>query len=433
MTGLWTACPETSEDQGVVLNRVGLMREVVDGYLDLPSAVMRHVVDLVTRVAPLDTTVSIFGPSGCGKEFIARAVHAYSNRAHGPFIPVNCGAIPRDLLESELFGSERGAYTGAVKLRQGYMEAAIGGTLFLDEIGEMPMEMQVKLLRVLEERSFTRIGGNEPIHADVRFVCATHRNLDQLVDMGHFREDLLYRLNVFPISISGLDERVEDIPKLIELTLVRFQEQGFPHLPDLSSSGVAALQAMRFPGNIRQLRNVLERLAILYPNKQIDGAMVQSIFRSASKPSPVNETESLRKSVQGLAQVNLAAHERNQAAYRTPMGGMFDPLPSSSNALPSAMSSALASIDASMNDQDGTPFTTTSHNHAGRPVDPRQVIGMTDTFDLREYLLDVEGTFIRYALDDAKGSVSKAARTLGLHRTTLIEKMKKLSLDEPDR
>ncbi|MCX7315327.1 MAG: sigma-54 factor interaction domain-containing protein [Hyphomicrobiales bacterium] len=171
---------------------------------------MRHVVDLVTRVAPLDTTVSIFGPSGSGKEFIARAVHAYSNRANGPFIPVNCGAIPRDLLESELFGSERGAYTGAVKLRQGYMEAAIGGTLFLDEIGEMPMEMQVKLLRVLEERSFTRICGNEPIHADVRFVCATHRNLDQLVDMGHFREDLLYRLNVFPISISGLDERVED-------------------------------------------------------------------------------------------------------------------------------------------------------------------------------------------------------------------------------
>jgi len=408
------------------------MREVVDSYLDLPSAVMRHVVDLVTRVAPLDTTVSIFGPSGSGKEFIARAVHAYSNRAHGPFIPVNCGAIPRDLLESELFGSERGAYTGAVKLRQGYMEAAIGGTLFLDEIGEMPMEMQVKLLRVLEERSFTRIGGNEPIHADARFVCATHRNLDQLVDMGHFREDLLYRLNVFPISISGLDERVEDIPKLIELTLVRFQEQGFPHLPDLSSSGVAALQAMRFPGNIRQLRNVLERLAILYPNKQIDAAMVQSIFRSAAKPSPVNETESLRKSVQGLAQVNLAAHERNQAAYRTPMGGMFDPLPSS-NSVPSAMSSALASIEASMNDQGDAPFTNSSYSAAHRPVDPHQVIAMSESFDLREYLLDVEGTFIRYALDNAKGSVSKAARTLGLHRTTLIEKMKKLSLDDAER
>jgi len=292
--------------------------------------------------------------------------------------------------------------------------------------------MQVKLLRVLEERSFTRIGGNEPIHADVRFVCATHRNLDQLVDMGHFREDLLYRLNVFPISISGLDERVEDIPKLIELTLVRFQEQGFPHLPDLSSSGVAALQAMRFPGNIRQLRNVLERLAILYPNKQIDAAMVQSIFRSAAKPSPVNETESLRKSVQGLAQVNLAAHERNQAAYRTPMGGMFDPLPSS-NSVPSAMSSALASIEASMNDQGDTPFTNSSYSAAHRPVDPHQVIAMSESFDLREYLLDVEGTFIRYALDNAKGSVSKAARTLGLHRTTLIEKMKKLSLDDAER
>ncbi len=377
---------------------------------------MRHVLDLVRRVAPMETTVSIFGPSGSGKEFVARALHTLSKRQHGPFIPVNCGAIPRDLLESELFGSERGAYTGSVKLRQGYMEAANGGTLFLDEIGEMPLEMQVKLLRVLEERSFTRIGSNDPIKVDVRIICATHRNMDELVANGQFREDLYYRLNVFPITVASLEERVEDIPKLITLTLDRFQDQGFPHLPQLSDCAIVCLQSMKFPGNIRQLRNILERLAILYPSRVIDESMVRSIFRPVGKVSPTHETESLRQSVNALAQINLEAHQRNQAPYRLPA-------PNKPH-IPSAMESALASMTENMADM------STSYVEKPRTVDPKAVIFNTDAFDLREYLQEVEGVFIRFALDDAQGSVSKAARTLGLHRTTLIEKMKKLSLEE---
>jgi sigma-54 specific flagellar transcriptional regulator A len=376
---------------------------------------MRQVLDLVRRVAPMDTSVSIFGPSGSGKEFVARALHTLSGRNHGPFIPVNCGAIPRDLLESELFGSERGAYTGSVKMRQGYMEAANGGTLFLDEIGEMPLEMQVKLLRVLEERSFTRIGSNDPIKTDVRFICATHRNMEQLVASGQFREDLYYRLNVFPITVASLEERVEDIPKLIDLTLERFQEQGFPHLPQLTDCAIVCLQGMRFPGNIRQLRNILERLAILYPSRMIDEGMVRSIFRPIGKVSPVHETESLRQSVNALAQINLEAHHRNQAPYR---------LPANKNTIPSAMESALASISESIGE------TAIRYAETPRGIDPKAVISKADAFDLREYLQEVEGVFIRHALEDAQGSVSKAARTLGLHRTTLIEKMKKLSLEE---
>ena len=211
-----------------------LKKEDVQRYLNLPSRGMREVVDLVERVAPLNTTVFINGPSGSGKEFVARAIHLLSSRSHGPFIPVNCGAIPRDLLESELFGSEKGAYTGSVRTRAGLMENASGGTLFLDEIGDMPHDMQVKLLRVLEEQTFTRVGGSQPIKVDVRFVCATHRDLDALIAAQSFREDLYYRINVFPIQILPLDQRREDIPDLIKLIIERFQIQGHLMLPRLS-------------------------------------------------------------------------------------------------------------------------------------------------------------------------------------------------------
>lgn len=179
--------------------------EEVLRYLDLPSASMREALDLITRVAPAQTTVYIHGPSGSGKEFIARAVHAFSNRASGPFIAVNCGAIPRELIESELFGSEKGAYTGSVRTRAGLLEAAAGGTLFLDEIGDMPLDMQVKLLRVLEDRSFSRVGGSQVMKADFRLVCATHRDLELRVRDGQFREDLFYRINVFPVTLGGVE------------------------------------------------------------------------------------------------------------------------------------------------------------------------------------------------------------------------------------
>ena len=203
-----------------------MTKDEVFRYLDLPSRAMREALDLISRVAPLSTTVFISGPSGSGKEFAARAVHAFSTRGGAPFVAVNCGAIPKELLESELFGSEKGAYTGSVRTRAGLLETAAGGTLFLDELGDMPLDMQVKLLRVLEDRRFTRVGGSQEIKADVRLVCATHRDLLKMVDEGQFREDLFYRINVFPIAMKGLEERREDIPRLVELILKRFRGQG---------------------------------------------------------------------------------------------------------------------------------------------------------------------------------------------------------------
>jgi sigma-54 specific flagellar transcriptional regulator A len=365
-----------------------VIRRDVERYLDLPSRAMRDVVGMVQRVAPLGTTVFIQGPSGSGKEFVARALHLMSDRAAGPFVPVNCGAIPRDLLESELFGSEKGAYTGSVRTRAGLMEMAAGGTLFLDEIGDMPMDMQVKLLRVLEERAFTRIGGNQPIKVDVRFVCATHRNLEQMIEAGTFREDLYYRINVFPIEILPLAERVEDIPKLIALIVERFQAQGFLHAPRLTECGIAALQARPWPGNIRQLRNVLERAGILYQDSPVDKAKVEALFRAPSTIDPVVEANALWDAVGGL---NIAAEL------------------------------AEAKHDAIQRETDGLD-----------DADIAAIIRRAKRFNLKDYISQIETDFIRAALKDAEGSVSGAARILGFQRTTLIEKIRKFSIEKTD-
>ena len=182
---------------------------------------IQGVRDLVRQVAVTDANVLILGESGTGKEVVARNVHFHSQRRNGPFVPVNCGAIPGELLESELFGHEKGAFTGAISARQGRFEMAAGGTLFLDEIGDMPLSMQVKLLRVLQERTFERVGGNKTLKADVRIVAATHQNLEQLVAEGKFRTDLFYRLNVFPIEIPSLSERPEDLPLLVHEFIAR--------------------------------------------------------------------------------------------------------------------------------------------------------------------------------------------------------------------
>ena len=191
---------------------------------------MRAVHRLIEQVAPFDTNVLILGESGTGKEMVARHVHELSGRAGHPFVPVNCGAIPADLLESELFGHEKGAFTGALSTRVGRFEFAEGGTLFLDEIGDMSLQMQVKLLRVLQERSFERVGSNRTIHCNVRIIAATHRDLDAAIIAGRFREDLYYRLNVFPLQMPPLRERLDDLPMLIEHLVQRQgQSAGKPH------------------------------------------------------------------------------------------------------------------------------------------------------------------------------------------------------------
>ena len=220
---------------------------------------MEEAKSLAERVAKTDAIVLLLGESGTGKEVFAQAIHAASRRAEAPFVPVNCGALPETLLESELFGHEKGAFTGAIRMKPGRFEAAEGGSVFLDEIGELPMSIQVKILRFLQDRTYVRVGGEEMRRADVRILTATNRNLEEMIHQGRFREDLYYRLNVFPIRLVPLRERREDIPLLVE-NFLKQQERG---LSDLSPEALEHLRTYEFPGNIRELQNLIERACIL--------------------------------------------------------------------------------------------------------------------------------------------------------------------------
>ncbi|MCP4387492.1 MAG: sigma-54-dependent Fis family transcriptional regulator [Gammaproteobacteria bacterium] len=224
---------------------------------------------MIDQVSDTNASVLILGGSGTGKEVIARNIHAQSSRNKKPFIPINCGAIPAELLESELFGHEKGAFTGAISARQGRFELAEGGVIFLDEIGDMPLPMQVKLLRVLQERCYEKVGSNKSIKADVRVIAATHRRLEELIAEGNFREDLFYRLNVFPIEVPPLRERRSDIPLLIHEMISRIERENRGSVR-LSKKAIAMLQQHDWQGNVRELANLIERLAILFPHGVVD-------------------------------------------------------------------------------------------------------------------------------------------------------------------
>lgn len=331
------------------------------------SRAITEVRDLIQRVAPTEATVLILGESGTGKEVVARNIHYYSNRRKGPFVPVNCGAIPDSLLESELFGHEKGAFTGAISTRRGRFELAQGGTLFLDEIGDMPANMQVKLLRVLQERTFERVGSNRSIEADVRIIAATHRDLDELIKTGGFREDLYYRLNVFPIEMPTLSDRIEDLPLLIEDLSARIaHEQGI--ILRLDYAAMSCLSQYGWPGNIRELANLMERLAILNPTGQIELEDLPEKFRAGFQ-------------------------------VESPPGPIHTALPQSEE-------------------------TT-----AGRPQSGETTAGLPQGgLDLKQYLMDLESSLIQSALDDANGVVAHAASLLKMRRTTLVEKMRKYSI-----
>ena len=236
---------------------------------------------LIDQVANSEATVLILGESGTGKEVVARNLHYYSTRREKPFVPINCGAIPGELLESELFGHEKGAFTGAISSRRGRFELAEGGTLFLDEIGDMPMAMQVKLLRVLQERTFERVGGTTDISVDVRVVAATHRNLEDMIKEGTFREDLYYRLQVFPIEMPPLRERVDDIPLLINELITRLEHENRGSVR-FTPPATMALCQYRWPGNVRELSNLLERMVIMHPYGVVDVADLPAKFRGAN-------------------------------------------------------------------------------------------------------------------------------------------------------
>jgi sigma-54 specific flagellar transcriptional regulator A len=242
------------------------------------SRATRRVNKMIEQVADSEATVLILGESGTGKEVVARKLHFHSVRRGKPFVPVNCGAIPADLLESELFGHEKGAFTGAISARQGRFEMAEGGTLFLDEIGDMSMPMQVKILRVLQERTFERVGSNKTMACNVRIIAATHRNLEDAIKNSDFREDLYYRLNVFPIEMPPLRERVEDIPVLVNDLIHRIENEKRGSVR-LTPAAIAALSHYRWPGNVRELANLIERLAILHPYGVVEVSDLPDKFR----------------------------------------------------------------------------------------------------------------------------------------------------------
>ncbi len=276
------------------------------------SPAMQEIYRTVARLTTADLTVMINGESGTGKELVARALHDYGKRRSGAFVAINMAAIPRELIESELFGHERGAFTGATNRSQGRFEQANGGTLFLDEIGDMPPEAQTRLLRVLQEGEFTSVGGRQLMKANVRIIAATHRDLRQAIRSGQFREDLFYRLNVVPIRLPPLRERVEDIPPLARHFLDRAREDGLP-AKTLDQSALDRLRAHRWPGNVRELENLMRRLAALYPQETITaeviGVELAEAAAEADAPVAAGAAEPLSQAVERHIKLFLAAHD----------------------------------------------------------------------------------------------------------------------------
>ncbi|MDP2903775.1 MAG: sigma-54 dependent transcriptional regulator [Methylovulum sp.] len=338
------------------------------------SRTIANVRKLIHQVAGSDATVLILGESGTGKEVVARALHDLSNRRSKLFVPINCGAIPGELLESELFGHEKGAFTGALSARQGRFEMAEGGTLFLDEIGDMPMTMQVKLLRVLQERTFERVGSNKTIHCDVRIVAATHRFLEDEIKSHRFREDLFYRLNVFPIEMPPLRERPEDIPLLVADLVARMQASNRGSVR-LNNAAMAVLMQHEWPGNIRELANLIERLAIIYPKELVDVTGLPEKFQNYNVPEGMadnTKTDDDEDELEGALAVTAEEFIGNSATGLTQL--------------------------------------------------PKQGI------DLKEYLNIMEIDLIRQALEECNGVVAHAAKRLNMRRTTLVEKLRKYEL-----
>ncbi len=343
---------------------------------------LRRLRRMIEQVAPFDTTVLILGESGTGKEVAARAIHAASVRAKGAFVALNCGAVPAELLESELFGHEKGAFTGALNARKGRFEMAEGGTLLLDEIGDMPLSMQVKLLRVLQERSFERVGGTQTIKCNVRVVAATHRNLEEQIARGGFREDLYYRLNVFPIEMPALRERIDDLPALIAAISTRLASDGRGDVR-IGSDAMAALATYAWPGNVRELHNLIERLAVLHPGAVIGLSDLPQRYRVGWDAAVAN----------GDAPPPSAPTPR----------GAFD---------------------------DGTAEELAAERAAlfGSPGVPALDELPEDGIDFKEHIAAIEEKLLRQALERAEGVVAHAATLLKLRRTTLVEKLRKYGI-----
>jgi sigma-54 specific flagellar transcriptional regulator A len=336
------------------------------------SDAIKSIRELISRVSNTDATVLIRGESGTGKEVVAQLIHDLSSRASAPFVPINCGAIPGELLESELFGHEKGAFTGAIAARKGRFELAEGGTLFLDEIGDMPFAMQVKLLRVLQERSFERVGGAKLINANVRIIAATHQDLEKKIEKNSFREDLYYRLSIFPIEIPPLRDRPGDVPDLISSLLDSAQRQGLGSL-QVSNEVLAHLSVYDWRGNVRELINLIERLMVMYPNQLISEAELPSRYLA-------QDAATSRFNQNGNPQLDLLQQDDLSELYKA-----VEPL----------------------------------------PVDGSSSVLLTEPIDLKFRLNEIERDLIVAALDQTDWVITHAAKWLKLQRTTLVEKMRK--------
>lgn len=351
------------------------------------SDAMQQVRFLIEQVSSTMANVLVLGESGTGKEVVARNIHNLSNRSKGPFVPINCGAIPGELLESELFGHEKGAFTGAISTRKGRFELAEGGTLFLDEIGDMPQPMQVKLLRVLQERTFERIGGAKSIKADVRVIAATHQHLEEMIKSGDFREDLYYRLNVFPIETPALRERTDDIPLLIKELISRFeQDQG--QSVRFTDKAIESLQLHPWSGNVRELSNLIERMIIMYAEQVVNVSELPLKYRHIDVEAyqPEYPEELLEKD---------------------------------------AINELFAGFDYDDEDDESEDNTILGTNNADScGALPKE--GLV----LKDHLADLEVSLITQALDRNDWVVARAAELLGMRRTTLVEKMRKYDLQK---
>ena len=274
------------------------------------SAAMQDIYRMLARLMQTDLTVMISGDSGTGKELVARALHDYGKRRNGPFVAVNMAAIPRELIESELFGHERGAFTGAQTRASGRFEQAEGGTLFLDEIGDMPMDAQTRLLRVLQQGEYTTVGGRTPIRTDVRIVAATNKDLSQQIRQGLFREDLFFRLNVVPVRLPPLRERTDDIPDLARHFLARADSEGLP-AKTIDADALQIMQRYHWPGNIRELENLIRRLTALYPGETINAGMIDAELNPLQRGGPdsaIVDEESLRGAIEQYLSQYFADH-----------------------------------------------------------------------------------------------------------------------------
>ncbi len=358
------------------------------------SQPIRSLRRMIERVAAHETTVLITGESGTGKEVAARALHDQSQRRDKPFVAINCGAIPAELLESELFGHEKGAFTGAITARKGRFEIADGGTLFLDEIGDMSLPMQVKILRVLQERSYERVGSSRSLHCDVRIIAATHRNLEESISKGSFREDLFYRLNVFPIEMPPLRERLDDLPLLVASLSASLQASGRSSA-QLAPETLHALRGYRWPGNVRELSNIIERLAVLHAGEVV---------------MPTDLPQRYRQHLLATAAEHDPAETQPTASVLALFAASADGAAAAATAMPSP---AVAS-------KQEAPVLLDA------AVLPKEGVNLKDRIETIELAL------IRQALEKADGVVAHAARLLGTHRTTLVEKLRKYGLQRED-